>query len=84
MTTSKSNILALAAAAILIVGGLVWLQSRPEDDECSRWQRAVRHEAVLIASQRDAPAKSFLTDAARAFAESQPSNCQVPTEVGGA
>jgi hypothetical protein len=74
------NWLALGVALLLIAGGLLWLQSRPEEDACGRWQRLVVHEAELLASQhKSRRPESFYAQAARTFGEDRPVGCDSPT-----
>ena len=80
MSNGIPNWFALAVALLLIAGGLLWLQTRPEEDSCGRWQRLVVHEAELLASQRKSRSpESFYAQAARTFAESRPVGCDSPT-----
>ena len=74
-----TNILAILAALVIAGAGLLYLQSRPDPDECARWQTLVREQAQLLAGQRSRPEHIYYDDAALNYQESQPDDCDVPT-----
>ena len=75
-----TNILAILAAIALAAAGLWYLQSRPDPDECRRWQEAVVEQAELLAAQQGGKPKTWYDDAARTFAEERPGDCDLPEE----
>ena len=74
-----TNIIALVAAVVIAAAGLLYLQSRPDPDECARWQTLVREQAQLLAGQDGRAEHTYYDDAALNYQESQPSGCEVPT-----
>ncbi len=76
----KSNIAAIVAAIVLAAAGIWYLQSRPEVDQCARWQKLVREQAKLLAGDKPRSEHRFYTEAALNYQESQPDDCPVPTK----
>ena len=74
----SSNFIAILAAVTLIAAGLWYLQSRPSEDECSRWQQVVGRQAQLLATQHGGVPATYYDDAAATYGSDRPTGCDLP------
>lgn len=74
-----SNVIAIAVAIVVIVAGIQYLRSRPQEDECARWQSVVKRQAELLSSQRGGRPLQYYEAAAQTYSESRPEGCATPT-----